>query len=103
MFHGLCEALSNSNVEFAGRRLKASEWKVLLISGHSVATQEGYSEIVTGLEGELVNIRESSAQMSKKRCASLIEYTLAFCAENGVEYKFEIDRMKDAGLIPKGE
>ncbi|MDO9982934.1 recombination protein NinB, partial [Glaesserella parasuis] len=35
-------------------------------------------------EGELVNIRESTAQMSVKRMASLIEYVQAYCDLNGV-------------------
>ncbi|MDE4020769.1 recombination protein NinB, partial [Glaesserella parasuis] len=54
-----------------------------LISAHAEATKEG-SCLVTGLEGELVNIRESTAQMSVKRMASLIEYVQAYCDLNGV-------------------
>lgn len=34
------------------------------------------ADVLPGLEGEYVNIRESSAQMSVKRMASLIEYIL---------------------------
>jgi hypothetical protein len=55
----------------------------LLVSGHATATKEG-SEILPGLEGEFVNIRESTALMSKKRGASLIEYTLAYAAMNQI-------------------
>jgi hypothetical protein len=40
---------------------------------------------VPGLEGEFVNLRESTALMSIKRGASLIEYTQAFAAEHGVK------------------
>lgn len=58
--------------------------EVLLVSGHAIATKEG-AEIVPGLEHEFVNLRESTALMSKKRGASLIEYTLAFCAGNGIK------------------
>jgi len=36
------------------------------------------------LEGEFVNIRESSARMSVRRAASLIEYAIAYCASNGI-------------------
>jgi hypothetical protein len=39
---------------------------------------------VPGIEGEFINIRESTAAMTKKRGASLIEYTLAFCAMNEI-------------------
>lgn len=82
-FHAICSDLAKSPVEWAGKRRIASAWKVLLVSGHSVATKEG-ADIVPGLEGEFVNIRESTAAMSKKRGASLIEYSLAFCAMHGV-------------------
>jgi hypothetical protein len=57
---------------------------VLLVSGHAVATKES-SEIVPGLENEFVSIREKTSSMSKKRGASLIEYTLAFCVMRGIE------------------
>jgi hypothetical protein len=32
-----------------------------------------------------VNIRESTALMSRARSASLIEYAMAFCVDNGIE------------------
>lgn len=82
-FHALCTDIARSGAEWAGKRRTAAEWKVLLVSGHSVATKQG-AEIVLGLEGEFVNIRESTARMSVKRGASLIEYTLAWCAQHGV-------------------
>lgn len=82
-FHALCSDLAKSGLPWAGKARNAAQWKVLMVSGHAVATQEG-SEIVTGVEGEFVNIRESTALMSKKRGSSLIEYTVAFCAMNGV-------------------
>ena len=83
-FHAICTDLARSGAQWAGKRRSAAEWKVLLVSGHSVATKEG-AEIVPGLEGEFVNIRESTARMSVKRGASLIEYTLAWCATKGIE------------------
>jgi hypothetical protein len=56
------------------------------ITPNSVKTylKEG-ADIIPGLEGEMVNIRESTALMSRARSASLIEYALAYCASNGVE------------------
>ena len=53
------------------------------MSGHAVATKAEV-EIVPGLEGEFINLRESTALMSVKRSASLIEYTLAYCASNSI-------------------
>ncbi|UIF90886.1 recombination protein NinB [Cupriavidus sp. UYPR2.512] len=82
-FHAICSDLGKSDVEWAGRRRNAAQWKVLLVSGHAIATKE-QAEIVPGLEGEFVNIRESTALMSKKRGASLIEYSLVFCVDKGV-------------------
>lgn len=71
---------------FNGRRLALEQVKVLFISGHSIATGNG-ADLVVGLEGEAVNIRESSARMSVARMASLIEYTTAWAANNGMELK----------------
>lgn len=82
-FHALCTDLARSSLTWAGKRRTADQWKVLLVSGHATATKEG-AEMVPGIEGEFVNIRESTALMSVRRSSSLIEYTLAFCAANGV-------------------
>ena len=83
-FHAMCDDIAKAGIEWAGKPRTAAQWKVLLISGHATATREG-SEIVPGLEGEFVSIRESSALMSVKRASSLIEYTQAFMAMHEVE------------------
>lgn len=83
-FHAICTDLAKSHLEWAGKRRSADEWKVLLVSGHTKAT-EGEIEFVPGLEGEFVNVRESTARMSVSRAASLITYALAFCDMHGVE------------------
>lgn len=77
-FHAICSDLAG--VPWAGKPRSAAEWKVLLVSGHAVATKEG-AEVVPGIEGEFINIRESTAAMSKKRGASLIEYAQAFASQ----------------------
>lgn len=82
-FHALCGDLEKSGLKWMGKPRTAKEWKVLLVSGHAVATKEE-TEVIPGLEGEFINVRESTALMSVKRGASLIEYTLAFCAMNKV-------------------
>jgi hypothetical protein len=66
-----------------GQRRSATQWKTLMISAHAIATGLGV-EMVPGLEGEFVNIRESSANMTVARMTSLIEYVHAWAAENGV-------------------
>lgn len=84
IFHAICSEIARSPVQWAGKRRNAEEWKVLLVSGHTKAT-DGEVELVPGLEGEFVNIRESTARMNKARASSLIEYTLAWCANHGIE------------------
>lgn len=86
MLHALLSDLARSHVEWAGKRRTLEEWKVLMVSGHAVATGQG-GEVVPGIEGEFVSIRESTARMSVARASSLIEYVLAFCVGNGVELR----------------
>ena len=83
-FHAMLTDLSRSPMKWAGKRRTVDEWKALIISGHSVAS-DNKGEVIPGLEGEFVAIRESSASMSVRRAASLIEYLMAFCVSNGVE------------------
>lgn len=83
-FHSLCADIARSGLPWAGKARDADAWKVLLVSGHATATKEG-SDIVPGLEGEFVNVRESTARMSKARGSSLIEYTLAFMAHHEIQ------------------
>lgn len=81
-FHAICEQLQNSNIKINGRKFNKNEWKLLLISGHSMATLHEVPYFV-GLEGEIVNLRESTANMSVSRMNSLIEYSEAFLQNNG--------------------
>lgn len=83
-FHAMLGDIARQ-VQWCGKQLKPEQWKVLLISGHAVATKQ-QAEIVPGLEGEFVNIRESSAEMSVSRMASLIEYTMAWAIGQGVRF-----------------
>ena len=75
-FHAICNDLAKSRIEWGGKRRTLEEWKVLLVSGHAAATNSGY-EIVQGFEGEMINLRESTATMTKARSASLIDYAEA--------------------------
>jgi hypothetical protein len=77
-----------AQAKYLGRSLSMPQWKTLLISGHAVATGLGV-DMVPGIEGEFVNIRESSANMSVGRMSSVIEYSLAFGAMNGVIFGSE--------------
>lgn len=70
---------------YLGRRLTLNQWKTLMISGHAVAVGIG-ADLIPGIEGEFVNVRESSAQMSVARMTSLIEYVHAWAALNKVKF-----------------
>jgi NinB protein len=85
-FHAICYALAESKLTWCDKHRSMQEWKTLLVSAHAIATNE-QEEIVYGIEGELVALRESTAAMSKKRAASLIEYALSF---------YELNRGNDA-------
>lgn len=84
--HAMFADLAKSGLEFSGKARSLDEWKVILISGHSIATG-GQGEVIAGIEGELICIRESSASMSVSRMASLIEYVSAFGAEHGIIFR----------------
>ena len=77
-FHAICSDLAGR--EWMGKPRTAMQWKVLLVSGHAVATKHE-AELVPGLEGEFVNLRESTALMSVRRSSSLIEYAQAYLCE----------------------
>lgn len=83
-FHAMCGDVSRQ-LQYMNRWLTKDQWKVLFISGHAMATGLG-ADIVPGLEGEFTNIRESSAEMSIKRMASLIEYVMAYGTDKGVKW-----------------
>lgn len=87
--------------EWAGKKRTAEQWKVLFVSGHAVATKQG-AEMVPGLEGEYLNLRESTARMSKARMASLLEYVMAWAVEHGVELQ-DAQQWQDTGEIIGGE
>ena len=89
-FHSICGDIAKSGKQWAGKKRSAAQWKVLLVSGHAVATKAEF-EMVPGLEHEFVNLRESTALMSVKRSASLISYALAFADMNGIELSERIE------------
>lgn len=82
-FHALIGDIVRSGFKWNGQTFDKDEWKNLLISGHTVATKRN-EKLVRGLEDEIVNVRESTAQMEDERMASLVEYTVAFCAMNRI-------------------
>jgi hypothetical protein len=84
MLHPLLTDIANQK-EWMGKKRTMLQWKVIMVSAHSITTGEP-AEMVIGLEGEVVNLRESTAAMSKKRFSSLMEYVLAWGAMNEVRF-----------------
>lgn len=82
--HALLSDISKQ-CEFNGQKRDIDTWKMIMVSAHKIATG-GKAEMVIGLEGEVINLRESTAQMGVQRLASLIEYITAWGAENGVKF-----------------
>ncbi len=82
LLHALFGDLAHQ-AKWQNEKLTAEQWKMLMISAHTIATKEP-NKMVIGLEGEVVNLRESSAKMSVARLNSLIEYVQCWAVENGV-------------------
>lgn len=82
-FHALCSDVARQ-ASFNGRRLSTQQWKVLFVSAWVIASGDD-PDLVRGLEGEFVLLRESTARMGVARMADLIEYCHAWCALNNIE------------------
>jgi hypothetical protein len=76
MLHPLLTDISKQ-CEWMGKKRPMLQWKTIMVSAHSIATGSP-AEMVIGIEGEVVNLRESTAAMSKARFSSLMEYVLAW-------------------------
>jgi len=89
LLHPLLTDISKQ-AQWMGKKRPMLQWKTIMVSAHAIATGAP-AEMVIGIEGEVVNLRESTAAMSVKRFNSLVEYVLAWGAMNGVV--FGDDRM----------
>lgn len=83
LFHALCGEAEKYAL-FMGRKLAASQWKMLFVSGHQIATG-GHADMRPGLENEFVNLYESTAAMDRHRKSSLIDYTIAWLETHGID------------------
>lgn len=88
-FHDLCDDIAKARPHWNGLRMTPEDWKNLLIVSHAKAT-EGETDamnirLVPDLEGGgLVQLRESTARMSKARATSLIDYVIAWATTQGI-------------------
>lgn len=86
--HAVLSDISKQS-EYLGEKRSVEFWKGLFVSGWQIATGQK-ADIVPGLEGEFINIRESTTTLSIKRMASLIEYINAWCAMKGVKLNDQV-------------
>lgn len=85
LIHAMFGDIEKAGMVWAGRKRIAEEIKVLMVSGHTIATTGEIVEVVQGFEGEPVQLRESTAAMSKARLASLADYITAWCAHHDIK------------------
>jgi hypothetical protein len=83
--HAMCGDIARQ-AKHCGRELSLGQWKILMVSAHAIESGEE-ADMVPGLTGEYVNLRESTALMSIRRMASLIESVEAWGAHNGVKFR----------------
>lgn len=82
--HAMLTDISRQS-KYLGAKRDVEFWKGLFVSGWQIATGEK-PEIVPGLEGEFINIRESTTTLGIRRMASLIEYIQAWGAMNEIRF-----------------
>jgi hypothetical protein len=82
LLHALLTPISKQ-CKYLGHLRSVDFWRGLFVSGWEIATGRK-PEIVPGLEGEFLNIRQSTTTMSKRDLSSLVEYIEAWAAMHGV-------------------
>lgn len=88
-FHDMCDDIAKARPHWNGLRMTPEDWKQLLVLSHAVAakgdTDAMNIRLVPDLEGGgLVQLRESTARMSKARGTSLIDYVIAWATGQGI-------------------
>ena len=92
-FHKMCQDIANSGIKWDGEVRDEYEWKVFLVSGHSIVEKRD-PKLARGLEGELVSLRESTSKMNKERLSSLIEYVYAWGINHEVKFSADYQEVK---------
>ena len=74
-----------AQIEYMGKKRSVEFWKGLFVSGWEIATEQK-PEIVAGIEGEFINIRQSTTKLSGRKMADLMQYIEAYGVSNGVRF-----------------
>lgn len=89
-FHAIVADIAKAQPVWAGLNMDFEDWKQLLVHSHAIATAAGGVRMVPDLEGHsFVQLRESTATMTKPRGSSLIEYCVAWAVKRGIQLKDE--------------
>ena len=75
-----------AQIEYMGKKRPLEFWKGLFVSGWEIATGQK-PEIIGGLEGEYINIRNSTTKLSGRKIADLMQYIEAYGVSNGVTFR----------------
>jgi hypothetical protein len=78
LLHAILSEIAGKE-EYLGKPRSVDFWKGLFVSGWEIATGKK-PQIVPGLEGEFINIRQSTTTMSKRQLTELVEYIEAWCS-----------------------
>lgn len=87
LFHAIVDDFVRAIPEYEGVPMDAESWKSVLIVSHAIAASGGGGglRLVRDLENQgLVQVRESSARMSRPRATSLIDYCISEATKRGV-------------------
>lgn len=87
LLHALLTRISEAGVTWASRLWSPTEWKAILISGFLEDSRGEDDELpmITGLEGEVVQIRRSWSSFGRAEGALFLTYVIAFCAARGID------------------
>jgi hypothetical protein len=84
-FHAICHEVAQQCV-WAGKARDAEAWKRLFLDAWARATQRRQVEIVPSLDGEsVVHLGVQSRSLPVDDMSELLEFVIAWCADNQVE------------------
>jgi ribosome biogenesis GTPase A len=88
-FHAICSDISKQR-EWAGHKMGTEDWKRLLVDFYT-RTEEGLAtRIVPSLDGAgVVSLGEQTRKMNTSRMSGLIEFSIAWAVDEGIELSDE--------------
>lgn len=82
--HAMCRDISKQR-QWAGKWLDAEDWKRLLVDLYTRSEESKPPNVVPSLDGAgVVSLGELTRNMNTTRMAGLIEFTIAWCAEEQI-------------------